>query len=73
VRELACTSGLECKAGGNLTAGRVTHARQVLREEPGKERYSGRGGCGLKMGQSSVEDEESNTTWCHIQEDHDVY
>jgi len=37
-------------AGGNLAAGRATHAKQVLGKVPSKEKYTGRGGCGLKMG-----------------------
>jgi hypothetical protein len=37
-------------AGGNLAADRVTHAKQVLGKVPSKEKYTGRGGCGLKMG-----------------------
>ena len=37
-------------AGGNLVAGRATHTVQVLGKVPSKEKYTGRGGCGLKMG-----------------------
>jgi hypothetical protein len=38
-------------AGGDLAAGRATHAKQVLGKVPSKEKYTGRGGCGLKMGE----------------------
>jgi hypothetical protein len=36
-------------AGGNLATGRATHAKQVLGKVPGKEKCTGRGGCGLKI------------------------
>lgn len=46
---LACSRDLELYAGGSVSTRRVSHAGQFKGDDPGKKRYHGPPGWGLRV------------------------